>query len=57
MAATESAKSTMPTTAEIVLGAAALLKPILPPDFFGKVILIYENGKPLRMMKEESMRL
>lgn len=47
----------MPTTAEIVLQAAAILAPVLPPEFYGKAVIIYEKGKALRMIKEESIKL
>jgi hypothetical protein len=53
----DSATETMPTTAELVLGAAMMLKPILPPEFFGRFTLIYEKGRPLRWVKEESGKL
>lgn len=49
--------SSMPTTAEIILQAAAILAPVLPRAFYGKAVIIYENGKPLRMIKEESIKL
>lgn len=53
----EPATATMPTTAELILRAAAILQPILPPDFFGKVSFFYERGRPLRLVKEESIKL
>lgn len=47
----------MPTTAEIILEAAAILAPVLPTHFYGKAVIIYENGRALRMIKEESIKL
>jgi hypothetical protein len=55
--AKESATDAMPTTADVIKLAAAVLQPILPPKFFGKVSLIYEDGKPLRMVQELSVKL
>lgn len=49
--------ASMPTTAEIILQAAAVLAPVLPVGFYGKAVIIYENGRPLRMVKEESIKL
>lgn len=54
---TEAAAATMPTTADAIYRAAAMLAPILPEHFYGKVSLIYEAGIPLRMVKEESVKL
>lgn len=51
------AQATMPTTADAIYRAAAMLAPILPADFYGKVTLIYEAGQPQRMVKEESLKL
>lgn len=51
------AQTAMPTTADAIYRAAAMLAPILPPDFYGKVVFIYEAGRPLRMVKEESIKL
>jgi hypothetical protein len=55
--AIEPAIETMPTTAEIILQAAAVLEPILPPEFYGKIVLIFEKGKPLRLVQETSIKL
>lgn len=47
----------MPTTADAIYRAAAMLAPILPEGFYGTVTLFYEAGRPLRMKKEESIKL
>lgn len=54
---TEAASTTMPTTADAIYRAAAMLAPILPEGFYGTVTLFYEAGRPLRMKKEESIKL
>lgn len=53
----EHAAASMPTTAEAIQRAAAALQPILPPGFFGRVVFLFENGRPMRMLKEESIKL
>lgn len=53
----ESATTRMPTTAECILRAAAALKPILPEDFFGRIVISFEHGMPARLVKEESYKL
>ena len=44
----ESALKTMPVTAESILRAAMALRPILPEKFYGRFILIFEDGRPIR---------
>lgn len=54
---TEHAAETMPTTADCIYRAAAMLAPILPPHFYGKVTLIFEDAKPQRMVQEISVKV
>lgn len=54
---TESTAGSLPTTVDAIYRAAAMLAPILPPHFYGTVSLIYEDGKPLRFKKDESVKL
>lgn len=51
------ASLSMPTVADAIYRASAMLEPILPPNFYGTVSLIYEDGKPLRFKKDESIKL
>lgn len=47
----------MPTTAEILTKAAELIKQVLPPEYYGRVILIYEKGKATRTEVQQSFKL
>ncbi len=47
----ESALKNMPTTAEAILRAAQALRPLLPcQDFYGETTIIWEDGRPQRLM-------
>lgn len=47
----ESALKSMPTAAEAILRAAMALRPLLPcHDFYGETTIIWEDGRPVRMM-------
>jgi len=52
-----SADRAIPTTAEILIEAAELIKQVLPPDYYGRVILIFEKGKATRTEVQQSFKL
>jgi hypothetical protein len=47
----------MPVTAESILRAAMALRPILPEKFYGRFILIFEDGRPIRWETLQSGKL
>jgi hypothetical protein len=51
------ATASMPTTAEVIQRAAAMLAPILPPEFYGRITFFYEHGRPKRYVEERSIQL
>lgn len=55
-ATVEQAEAPMPTQ-EVLRQAAATIKPLLPPDFYGRVILIFEAGNALRVEVNQSFKL
>jgi hypothetical protein len=53
----ESALKSMPVTAEAILRSAQALRPILPEKFYGRFILIFEDGRPIRWETLQSGKL
>ena len=53
----ESALKSMPMTAEAILRSAQALRPILPEKFYGRFILIFEDGRPIRWETLQSGKL
>lgn len=47
----------MPTTKEALRAAEIALSPLLRDDFYGRVTLIYEHGKSVRVEILESHKL
>jgi hypothetical protein len=47
----------MPVTAEAILRSAQALRPILPERFYGRFILIFEDGRPIRWETLQSGKL
>ena len=53
----ESSLKSMPVTAEAILRSAQALRPILPERFYGRFILIFEAGRPIRWETLQSGKL
>ena len=53
----ESTLKSMPVTAESILRAAMDLRPILPENFYGRFVLIFEGGRPIRWETLQSGKL
>lgn len=44
-------------TQEVLKQATEIIKPLLPLDFYGKVVLIFEAGRGTRVEIQQSIKL